>query len=98
MAFGTLISRDGDHDLIQTLGAHTKPVLSVAFSSDGSLLASGSKDTNIILWNTTSWSEVRVIGGEHTDDVNGVAFSPDGSLLISGSSDGKLIVWWVEAE
>jgi WD40 repeat protein len=58
----------------------------VAFSPDGRLLASGSADNTIKLWDVATGSEVRTLTG-HTDDVNSVAFSPDGRLLASGPWD-----------
>ena len=39
--------------LIQTLEGHTDFVNSVAFSSDGSMMASGSDDDTVILWGHT---------------------------------------------
>jgi WD40 repeat protein len=59
-------------------------VLSVAFSPDGRLLASGSWDDGTIkLWDVATGSLVRTLSG-HTGAVNSVAFSPDGRLLASG--------------
>jgi WD40 repeat protein len=65
---------------------------SVAFSPDGRLLASGSADNTIKLWEVASGSEVRTLTG-HTYLVWSVAFSPDGRLLASGSGDNTIKLW-----
>jgi predicted NACHT family NTPase len=67
-----------------TLSGHTDYVNSVAFSPDGRLLASGSSDKTIKLWDVATGSLVRTLSG-HTWSVFSVAFSPDGRLLASGS-------------
>jgi WD40 repeat protein len=64
----------------------------VAFSPDGRLLASGSDDKTIKLWEVASGSLVRTLSG-HTNDVRSVAFSPDGRLLASGSDDKTIKLW-----
>ncbi len=65
-----------------TLKSHTGWVNSVAFSPDGLLLASGSADKTIKLWEVATGSLVRTLYG-HSYTVYSVAFSPDGRLLAS---------------
>jgi WD40 repeat protein len=72
--------------------ATPRDVTSVAFSPDGRLLASGSYDKTIKLWDVATGSLVRTLSG-HTDDVYSVAFSPDGRLLASGSGDETIRLW-----
>jgi WD40 repeat protein len=51
---------------VRTLKGHTKTVRSVAFSPDGRLLASGSDDGTVKLWEVATGSLVRTLEG-HTD-------------------------------
>ena len=61
---------------------HCGLVRSVAFSPDGRLLATGSTDRTVRLWEVASGREVRAIAG-HRSSVNSVMFSADGRLLMS---------------
>ena len=75
--------------VVQT--GHTSFVRSVAFSPDGRLLASASKDQTIKLWETASGRQLFTL--TQPDEVWAVAFSPDGSLLASGSKDQTVRLW-----
>ncbi len=74
------------------LKGHTDSVLCVACSPHGRLLASGSRDGTIRLWNLASQREVRQLQG-HTGYILSLAFSPDGCVLASGSVDKTIRLW-----
>ena len=67
-------------------------VLAVAFSPDGTRLASGSPDTTVRLWNTTGDRDSMLLQ-QHTGATNVLAFSPDGKTLASGSTDKTVQLW-----
>ena len=73
---------------------HAGDVTCVALSPGGDLVASGSKDDSLRLWDAVTGEELRTFLG-HGDDVLAVAFSPDGDLLASGGRDDTVRIWSV---
>ena len=68
---------------------------SVKFSFDGSLVASGSLDETIKIWNPHTGECIKTLKG-HTNRVISVAFTPDDKLLVSGSYDETIKIWNIE--
>jgi WD40 repeat protein len=81
---------------LMTLLGHSNRVSCIAFSPDGKILASGSKDHTIKIWNVENGEELWTLFG-HFDSVNSVAFSPDGKILASGSDDRAVKLWDIES-
>ena len=79
--------------MIRTLNGHTYSVLSVAFGQ-GNILASGSYDRSIKIWNAENGQLIRTLNG-HTDSVRSVAFG-QGNILASGSVDRSIKIWNAE--
>src|ERR1700687_3448185 len=74
------------------LRGHTDWIGRIAWSPDGSYLASPSADKTIRIWNARSGVCVRILKG-HTQTVEGVAWSPDGQRLASASYDKTIRLW-----
>ncbi|KAF6525890.1 hypothetical protein HZS61_011685 [Fusarium oxysporum f. sp. conglutinans] len=77
---------------LQTLEGHTNSVTSVAFSNDGTLIASGSEDNTVKIWNALTGKRERTLE-RHTGSVTSVVFSSDGKLIASGSEDNTVKIW-----
>jgi WD40 repeat protein/serine/threonine protein kinase len=103
-----LASGSDDHDVIvwdaESAGplrrwtAHNVYVAALAFSPDGSLLASGAGGDGSVpfrdvrLWDTKNGSSRRDLSG-HRTGVNAIAFDPTGRRVATGDTSGVLIIW-----
>ncbi len=65
----------------------------VAFSPDGSLIASGSTGGSLEWWNAATGEAISRQSGAHGTGVTALLFSPDGTVLASGGSDGGVRMW-----
>ncbi|PKK48172.1 hypothetical protein CI102_11244 [Trichoderma harzianum] len=71
---------------------HPQPVWSLAFSPDGSYLASGYHDGAIWLWDAVTGAKQRMLEG-HGSGVRSIDFSPKEELIASGSEDSTIRLW-----
>ncbi|MBL8166280.1 MAG: hypothetical protein JNJ61_30125, partial [Anaerolineae bacterium] len=60
------------------------------------LLAAGSRDGRILLWDTSTAALVGQPLSAHRDWVTALSFQPTGSILASGSADGTIVLWDIE--
>jgi WD40 repeat protein len=79
-----------------TLVGHSAAVWSLAFTPDGTRLASASRDMTVRLWDTASRKEVLPLQG-FAAEVLGVAFSPDGRRLVTTDQAGFVKLWEIES-
>jgi WD40 repeat protein len=78
--------------LLTTVQSRSGAVWSVALAADGRLMASGSGDGRVWLWEPSTGQPIATLQG-HTGGVWGLALSADGHLLASGSEDGTVRLW-----
>ena len=86
-----------------SLIGHQSDATSVQYSPNGRILATGSLDRTIRLWDVATRREIGVLHSEHP--VSTICFSPDGKTLVSGGSigspdepKGEIIFWNVETK
>jgi len=75
-----------------TVRAHAEPVTTAAFCADGGLVASGSVDRTVKLWDAATGDHVATLRG-HDAAVSAVAFLPGGLLLASAGFDATVRLW-----
>ena len=80
-------------DLLGTLEGHQNWVLSLAFNTDGTRLASAGVEPTIIIWNLQTGQAELTINTGHTNWIRDITFNPDDSMVITASVDQSIRFW-----
>ena len=74
------------------LKGHADYISCLVYSPDSKIIASGSHDHTVRLWDVKTGKHIRTLT-DHQDDITFLSFSPDGSTLISVSRDMTINFW-----
>ena len=77
---------------LEKIGLRRSSIYSVAFTHDAKILATGSGDKKIYLWDTSTHTHIGILK-EHKHAVCELAFSPDSKTLASGDTSGEIHLW-----
>jgi WD40 repeat protein len=98
---GKLIKKLDNSDKSDDLGfdinqipdfSDSNEMLSLSYSPDGKMLASGFSDNKIKIWSMPDGQLMKILDG-HSGKVNAVCFHPEGKSLASGSADKTIKLW-----
>ncbi|MBR8827065.1 MAG: Hsp70 family protein [Gomphosphaeria aponina SAG 52.96 = DSM 107014] len=93
-----LVKNSLNFDLLYILRGHSGAIKAIAFSPTGEIMASGSEDQTIKLWNLHTKTYPLTLQ-LHKKAITCLAFSPDKPLLATGSEDTSVILWhWKTGE
>ncbi len=92
------LTKENPPEHVVKSGHHDQWIHAINFSPDGRWLATGSKDTNVKLWDLTDAGDVLLDGHEvllngHSATVQAVTFSDDGRWLATGGDDAMAYLW-----
>ena len=97
--FSLLVYDVANQQVVRRLEGHRNFCMAVAFSRDGSRMASASQDGTARIWDTATWRELQVLDNPDTASESGhrrvydVAFSPNGEMLAMASAEGNVILF-----
>jgi WD repeat-containing protein 48 len=91
---GALVNLTAANNTITTnnFSGNRHSVYSLCMDHEGKVLASGSSDKIIRIWDVNNYTQIGELRG-HADNIRTLAMSEDGQLVLSGSSDGTIRLW-----
>ena len=90
---GELLGTLRGHGNAHPAGGNLRPGINrVAFTPDGTILATAGLDGTVKLWDVATKKELRTLRG-HSNRVLSVAIAPDGKTLASASEDHSIMIW-----
>ncbi len=81
-----------DYQKVKTLSGYSGNVLSIAFSPNGKIMATGMTKEKIILWDVSNWKILATLA-EKDGDASVLAFSHNGKILASGNHRNGVTLW-----
>jgi len=78
---------------VMTITGHDDAVRSVSYSSDGRLIASGSNDGSVRIWDTRTGEEATFPMRSGDGKVLSVDFARNGKWVASGTESGAVCIW-----
>jgi len=96
-----MASRDGNVEIrdlatgrcLQTIVCGKPPLWSVAFSSDGTILAAGAANGTFFFWDTRTWQAKKSLNNSLVRSRVALAFSPTGPRFVTAISGGSIDLW-----
>jgi WD40 repeat protein len=88
-----LLYRVSDGSLVRTFSGHTKGILSLAFNQSGTVLATGSMDMSVKLWDVNGSLQRTLTVDDNF--VEGVSFDPAGVFVAAGGLNKAVKIWRV---
>ena len=82
---------------VAAFARNTGFVVDMAFSADGTRLATAGGDGTVRVWDPRTGEQLLVLRG-HKGSVSSVAFSPEGSRLASAGADGTMRIWALDVD
>ena len=76
---------------------HNAKITAIAFSPDGTRMASGDANGTLLFWDANTGQKLQELYG-HFDYIQFLQFSPDGKTLVSRSADGTIRFWYLEGK
>ncbi|MDJ0690357.1 MAG: hypothetical protein QNJ41_17840 [Xenococcaceae cyanobacterium MO_188.B32] len=79
--------------MVHSFNDHTDTVRDIAFSGNGHIIASTSRDKTIKIWNVATGEMINSLSGNF---VTALEIAPNNRFLVTGDQDGQVQIWQVE--